>query len=252
MKKGYQEGYAALHREAQYDIESRAIKGKKIICVLQDYYKGDISTLNLLDIGCSTGIITHTLSKYVRWIVGIDIDLDAVIYAEKMKENENCHFMKGDSMDIPFKNCSFDVVICNHIYEHVPDSQKLMNEIRRILKSEGICYFAMTNRLCIIEPHYKLPFLSFFPKKIANSYLHFFRGHKRYYEELYTCFGLRKLTKDFEVIDYTCKIAEDPKSFAADDMIFPGSIKQKGIIFFCRLLYWLFPTYIWLLIKTKK
>lgn len=45
--------------------------------------------------------------------------------------------VKFDIQDIPFEESSFDVVICNHVYEHVPDDKKAMAEIYRILKPGG-------------------------------------------------------------------------------------------------------------------
>lgn len=45
--------------------------------------------------------------------------------------------VKMDIQDIPFENESFDVVICNHVLEHVDDDRKAMQEVYRILKKGG-------------------------------------------------------------------------------------------------------------------
>lgn len=42
-----------------------------------------------------------------------------------------------DITDIPFSNHSFDFIICSHVLEHVPDDNKAMNELYRILKPGG-------------------------------------------------------------------------------------------------------------------
>jgi SAM-dependent methyltransferase len=44
---------------------------------------------------------------------------------------------KFDIQSIPFENNSFDVVICNHVLEHVPDFKKAASEIYRVLKKDG-------------------------------------------------------------------------------------------------------------------
>ena len=45
--------------------------------------------------------------------------------------------VKMDLHHIPFEDNSFDVVFCNHVLEHVKDDVQCMNEIRRVLKSDG-------------------------------------------------------------------------------------------------------------------
>jgi len=45
--------------------------------------------------------------------------------------------IKMDLTAIPFENDTFDIVICNHVLEHVPDDKKAMNEIYRVLKKDG-------------------------------------------------------------------------------------------------------------------
>jgi SAM-dependent methyltransferase len=45
--------------------------------------------------------------------------------------------VKMDIHQIPFKENTFDVVLCNHVLEHVKDDIKAMNEIQRVLKPNG-------------------------------------------------------------------------------------------------------------------
>jgi SAM-dependent methyltransferase len=44
----------------------------------------------------------------------------------------------ADATCLPFNDNSFDVVIANHILEHIPDDQKAMKEIYRVLKTGGV------------------------------------------------------------------------------------------------------------------
>lgn len=45
--------------------------------------------------------------------------------------------VKADICDLPFKDKEFDLIICNHVLEHIPDDTKAMQEIYRILKPGG-------------------------------------------------------------------------------------------------------------------
>ncbi len=45
--------------------------------------------------------------------------------------------VKADVLDLPFENESFDVVICNHVLEHIVDDRKAMSELYRVMKTGG-------------------------------------------------------------------------------------------------------------------
>lgn len=45
--------------------------------------------------------------------------------------------VKADICDLPFEENSFDVILCNHVLEHIPDDTKAMRELYRILKPGG-------------------------------------------------------------------------------------------------------------------
>ncbi len=45
--------------------------------------------------------------------------------------------VKADICDLPFEDSSFDVILCNHVLEHIPDDTKAIQELYRILRSGG-------------------------------------------------------------------------------------------------------------------
>lgn len=45
--------------------------------------------------------------------------------------------IKADITDIPFNSESFDVILCNHVLEHIPNDNKAMVELERVLKNDG-------------------------------------------------------------------------------------------------------------------
>jgi 2-polyprenyl-3-methyl-5-hydroxy-6-metoxy-1,4-benzoquinol methylase len=235
---------------AVFDREGRKEKARKILAVLSDYFRGALHTLNVLDLGCAGGIMTHVLAPHFKGIVGTDVDLHALEYA-RSAESGPAEFFPADAMSLPFKKDAFDVVICAHVYEHVPDSVRLMGEIYRVLKQGGVCFFSAGNRVRLVEPHYRLPFLSILPPPLADTYLRL-TGKGTHYEERHlTYWGLKRLVSGFQVLDYTRKILHDPEKYAATDLCKAGSLKQKAALLFSRLAYGLVPTYIFLLKKTQ-
>jgi SAM-dependent methyltransferase len=104
-----------------------------------------------------------------------------------------------------------DVIVCSQGYEHVPYARKVMDEIFRVLKPEGVCYFAVTNRLSIEEHHYNLPFLSVIPRPLGHIYLRLAGKGKYYCEKHLSYWGLRRLAARFDLIDYNDKVINDPE-----------------------------------------
>jgi ubiquinone/menaquinone biosynthesis C-methylase UbiE len=126
-----------------------------------------------------------------------------------------------------------------------------MSEIYRVLKPEGVCFFAAGNRIVLIEPHYHLPFLSVFPKWIAHKYVKIFKKANFYYENLLTYWGLKKLVSKFKIDDYTKKIIKNPENYFATEMVKENSIPQFMYLIALKLAYWLSPTFIWVLRKKQ-
>lgn len=69
-------------------------------------------------------------------------------FVQKFKKQKNLSYtttdlnspiadVKADICDLPFKDNSFDFIICNHVLEHIPDDTKAMQELYRVLAPKG-------------------------------------------------------------------------------------------------------------------
>jgi 2-polyprenyl-3-methyl-5-hydroxy-6-metoxy-1,4-benzoquinol methylase len=250
QSKKLQYGFSDKFKDTAFDGERRKEKAKKSLAVLQ-HYLGRLNHLSLVDLGCSTGFISEEYALYFKTVAAVDIDEAAVHFGALKNKRPNLHYFVMDSQQTAFKSQSFDVVTCTHIYEHVPDSHKLVKEIHRLLRPGGVCYFAAGNRLTLIEPHYRLPFLSIIPKGTAHLYLQKMGKGSYYYENHLSYWGLKKLVSDFEICDYTFEVVKSPQDFHAADVVRPGSFKQRLSLYLLKFAYWTCPTYLWLLIKKK-
>jgi len=247
QKRGYQ-----LHlshgNSILKDVEGRTQKFKKILSVIQDFHP-ETRSLTCIDIGCSSGIITSLLGEHFILAIGLDIDQEAVRYARIRSPSSEVEFLMGDSMALPFRDGSIDVIVCNHIYEHVPESNRLMDEIHRVLKKDGFCYFAAGNRYVLIEGHYHLPFLSWLPKPLAHLYLKLTGKGDFYYEEHLSLRGLRQLVSKFHIHDYTLSVIREPEKFCATELFDQPKRSYKWFRWVAPYFYWWIPTYIWVLTK---
>ncbi|MBV1959948.1 MAG: methyltransferase domain-containing protein [Pseudomonadales bacterium] len=251
--EGYQYDYTnnIVAQKNMYNKGARQQKSEKIVSVLEDYL-GRIRDKATLEISCSAGYMSIHFSENFYHVDAIDIDEDAINHAKEINPRGNISYHTMDALNMSFEENSYDIVICNQMYEHVPDADRLMDEIYRVLRPGGICFFGATNRHKIVETHYgRIPFLSWIPKPLAHNYLKLLGKGDFYYETLLSYRKLRKLTQKFDRIDYTEKTIRSPEKYCATDMVRPGSTIQKLSIIFLKSFYFLSPGYIWLLQKPK-
>lgn len=244
----YQHDFAKMH-PGMYDRGERGRKATTMLCVLREVLGPNVATSNLLNVGSSSGIVDAILAEAFESVTGIDIDADAIKFARQSFQRPNLHFEQADGLDLPFPDGRFDVVVCCQVYEHVPDQSRLMAEIERVLRPGGVCYFAATNRFILVEPHYRLWFLSWLPPRFADLYLRLMGKGKHYYERMRSLQYLRRLVSRFVVTDYTSTILRDPARYHVEYMVKPDSVIQWFAVLAASRLRWIFPGYIWLLTK---
>jgi len=96
----------------------------------------------VLDIGFGSGDILFTFDTSCE-LYGVDLSHNAVENARRYavrKGYRAAEFVKLDldEESLPFDNGAFDVVICSHTLEHLLDDQKMLREIHRTLKDNGV------------------------------------------------------------------------------------------------------------------
>ena len=55
--------------------------------------------------------------------------------------------VKADICNLPFKDNEFDIILCNHVLEHIPDDTKAMRELHRVMKVGGMGIFQIPQDL---------------------------------------------------------------------------------------------------------
>jgi 2-polyprenyl-3-methyl-5-hydroxy-6-metoxy-1,4-benzoquinol methylase len=241
--RGFQLAYSDLQSE-MHDEAGRRHKAAKIAAVLQHFLgRENLDGLRLLDIGCSTGYLSDELARRGAQVVGIDIDEPGLARAKGVVE-DRAELIACSADAVPLPSASFDIIVFNHIYEHVPDADAVVSEIRRLLKPSGIVYLGLGNKHTLMEPHYKLPLLSWLPKKLADAYIRRAGKADEYYEQHRTRSALRRMVGGLNVWEYTFTILNDPDEFAADDLV-PRRLRNLPPAGW-RALTPIIPTFIWI------
>lgn len=232
-----------------WDRDYRKEKAQKILAVISDAIASDISSKTCLDIGCGCGTITDYMGHSFSLAVGVDIETELIQQSIFYAASGNVHFVLTDAMQPGFKDKTFDVIIANQIYEHVQDANRLMDEIYRLLKDDGICYFAAANKMRLIEPHWRLPLLHLLPKKLANAFLRAVGDSKIYNVELMDYWKLKRLVKRrFDLFDYTIPVLTKPERFHVEARMRKPLLERVPEFILTTMLCFS-PSYIWILKK---
>ena len=232
------------------DEGKRRQKAAKLIAVLQHGLGvSDLEGLKALDVGCSAGFIADELALAGATTFGVDIDEPGLAKArERFGERVDFRLARGE--DLPFADDSLDIVVLNHIYEHVVDPEAVVADIHRVLRPGGVLYLGIGHKWQVLEPHHRLPFLSWLPQRAADRYMQLSGKGTHYYEHYYTPRGLRRLFGRFDVWDYTLPVIADPAAFAGDDVVpgFASRLPERALAGLLPLV----PTYVWLAFKGSR
>ena len=229
------------------DETKRRQKAAKLIAVLEHGLGvPDLTGLTALDVGCSAGFIADELALAGARTHGVDIDEPGLAKAQA-RFGERVEFQLARGEDLPFPDDSLDIVVLNHIYEHVVDPAAVVADIHRVLRPGGVLYLGIGHKWQVLEPHHRLPFLSWLPQRAADRYLALTGKGTHYYEHYFTPRQLRSLFSEFDVWDYTLPVLADPKAFAGDDVV-PGIVTRLPERALAALLP-VVPTYVWLAFK---
>ncbi len=237
-----------------FDPNGRLQKAEKVVAVMYDYWGRQARSKTVVDVGCSTGIMTRRFAAAFHRVIGLDTDHVGIgngarLAIEAGIGRDALQFCGADGCRMPLADNSVDGVICNQVYEHVDDQQGLMVEIFRVLKPGGICYFGIGTRHVLVEGHYKLPFLSWLPHGLADVYMKVAGKQARYDVLLLSYRNLKKLANKFQVVDYSIDIIKRPEHYAEGERGMLRRWVQRWPVWILNLILPAIPIHVWVLVK---
>jgi SAM-dependent methyltransferase len=187
---------------ANADAASREHKARRIESVLRRHV-GEMSTAHMLDIGTGSGFIASYFARTCASLLSVDVVDERMTW--------DFPFVLVQSELLPTTSDSYDVVISNHVVEHVEDQLLHLAEICRVLRPDGICYLATPNRYAVVEPHYRLPLLSWLPASARDRYVRLAGRGQRFDITPLTLARLRKLSAaaGLEITDVSVEVARE-------------------------------------------
>jgi ubiquinone/menaquinone biosynthesis C-methylase UbiE len=147
------EFYQGLHKsDGIYSAGTYHMESLWSSRALQNWVRGR-QNLRILDVGCGKGVFLRDFVQGLeqRWqvktsrVAGIDLVRSPNDLFAEISPNFEFRLHDTDGNPLPFLDHSFDFICCNHVLEHVFETENLVREFRRVLSPEGFCIISVPN-----------------------------------------------------------------------------------------------------------
>jgi 2-polyprenyl-3-methyl-5-hydroxy-6-metoxy-1,4-benzoquinol methylase len=235
--------------QPRWGNKNRKQKAHAILQTIRHYTPpGYFTKAVCLDIGCGNGEIAFHLAPHVYTVTGIDPE-PWHDWHQWQQQRPNLNYLIESAMRLSYANNTVDLIVCNQVYEHVPDPVLLIYEINRVLKPGGYCYFAGPNLLFPIEPHVFWPFVHWLPRRLAVRMMQL-AGSKGILDAHSTHYWrLRRWMGSFVIHNAIPDIIKQPEQYGYSHWLWRGlSYIPSSLL---NSLTWLSPGFVFVLQKPQ-
>ncbi len=158
---------------------------------------GEIKQKKVLDLGSGGGSLTYLLAKSGAEVIGAEYDELGIKYARENLQNVskdknlNYQFVQASAYNLPFPDDFFDVVVSCEVIEHLAEPEKMLKEMKRVLRSGG--KFVLTTPYRLTEfPQDHNHVREYFPEELRVLLEKYFKAveikltHHIFWRALYT------------------------------------------------------------------
>jgi SAM-dependent methyltransferase len=138
------EGEERLSGQSLVHFRSRVKKAAHILEELTLLGINPTAGLKVLCAGCGVGFVPYILARHTAWTF-IGGELDEEYIGRHPWVRQRVRISRLDLTAMPFPDDTFDLVICNHVIEHVSAWETLAQELHRVVRPGGLVYVATPN-----------------------------------------------------------------------------------------------------------
>ena len=131
MKKRTWDLYAPIYKQAMK-------ADQKIYDFMYGRIPAVIRDKEVLELATGPGLLAKHVAPAAKRMIATDYSDGMIAEAKKGECPENLTFEKADAMQLPYRDDSFDVVLIANALHIVPDPEKVLSEIDRVLRPGGL------------------------------------------------------------------------------------------------------------------
>ena len=106
--------------------------------VMYELIRPVVKAKTVLELATGTGLIAKHIVNAATHIEATDASPEMIAEAKRNNRSAKLHFSVQDMFRLPYANQSFHVVIVSNALHIVPQPEKALQEIKRVLKDDGV------------------------------------------------------------------------------------------------------------------
>ena len=105
---------------------------------MYELIRPEVKAKTVLELATGTGLIAKNIVNAAAHIEATDASPEMIAEAKRDNRSAKLHFSVRDMFRLPYADKSFDVVIVSNALHIIPQPEKALAEIRRVLKNDGV------------------------------------------------------------------------------------------------------------------
>ena len=101
---------------------------------------------DVVDMACGEGYGAAMIAEMAKTVIGVDASEEAVSHASGKYKKSNLSFAVGDVRKVDLSDSCCDVVVSFETIEHIEEHEKMLQEIKRVLRPNGMLVISSPNR----------------------------------------------------------------------------------------------------------
>lgn len=130
-KKSFWSKYAGIY-ESFMKKDERAYE--KMYTLIRPVVRGKV----VLELAAGTGMIARNIVSDAKMVEATDSSYEMIEEAKRLGQSSKLYFSVQDIFDLPYADGSFDVIIASNVLHIIPEPEKALVEIKRVMSKDGI------------------------------------------------------------------------------------------------------------------